>query len=74
MAYDIIIHSKKGNTLRYAIQENIIANSVRDAGYDSVLGYSQRRNGDYFISEIFDVRELTYPSNNWESNIHSKFH
>jgi len=73
LAYDIIRHSKKGNLLRYAIQENIIANSVRNAGYDSVLGYSQRRNGDYYISEIFDVRELTYPSNNWEADIHSKF-
>jgi len=73
LGYDMIINSKQSNLIRYAIQENIIANSVRDAGYDSVLGYSRRRNGDYYISEIFDVRELTYPSNEWEADIHSKF-
>ena len=73
LGYDIIRHSRQHNTLRYAIQENIIANSVRDAGYDSILGYSRKRNGDYYISEIFDVRELTYPSNEWEADIHSKF-
>jgi len=73
MAYDMVRHSKHSNTLRYAIQENIIAHSIRDAGYDSVLGYSKRRNGDYFISEIFDVREITYPSEDYDSDIHSKY-
>ena len=49
-------YSKKSNTLPLAIQENIIAHAVRDAGYDCVLGYSKRRDNTYFISEIFDVR------------------
>ena len=62
MAYNIVTNSKQGNTLPYAVQENIVANAVRNAGYDSVLGYSQKKSGDKFISEIFDVREATYPT------------
>lgn len=72
-AYYILKHSNVGNTLRYAIQENIIAHAVRDAGYDCVLGYSKRRDDTYFISEIFDVREITYPSHNKPSDIHKSF-
>lgn len=72
-AYYILKHSNVGNTLRYAIQENIIAHAVRDAGYDCVLGYSKRKDDTYFISEIFDVREITYPSHNKPSDIHKSF-
>lgn len=52
----------KGNGLVLSIQENIVANVVRNAGYDSVIGWSAKRDGTPFISEIFDVREMTYPS------------
>lgn len=62
MAYNIVTNSKSGNTLPYAVQENIVANAVRNAGYDAVLGYSQKKSGDKFISEVFDVREATYPT------------
>lgn len=57
----IIENSKKGNQLKYALRENAIANTVRNAGYDSVLGYSKGKKGN-FLSEIFDVREATYPT------------
>ena len=63
-----------GNVYVYTIQENIIANSVRKAGYDSVVGYSQRRDGTFFISEVFDVREATYPSKfNPGGTVHQTF-
>ncbi len=52
----------KGNNLAYAIQENIVASTVRTSGYDSVVGWSSKRDGTPFLSEVFDVREVTYPS------------
>lgn len=73
VSWDIVKNSTKGSTLPYAIQENIVAEAVREAGYDSVLGYSKRRDGSLFISELFDVRETTYPSKDYESEIHPKF-
>lgn len=57
----IVENSQKGNQLKYALRENAIANTVRNAGYDSVLGYSKGKKGN-FLSEIFDVREATYPT------------
>jgi len=62
MAYNIVTNSKSGNTLPYAVQENIVANAVRNAGYDAVLGYSKKKTGDPFLSEVFDVREAAYPT------------
>lgn len=60
-----------GNNWAYAIQENIVANSIRKAGYDSVVGWSSKRDGTPFLSEIFDVREITYPnSRNTEGEVH----
>lgn len=73
IAWNMVEVSKQGNTLRYAIQENIIAHAVREAGYDAVIGYSTKRDGTPFISEIFDVRETTYPSSNVEADIHESF-
>jgi hypothetical protein len=73
LAWNIVENSKQGNTLVYAVQENIIAHAVRESGYDSVIGYSKKRDGSHFISEIFDVRETTYPSNELESDIHDSF-
>jgi hypothetical protein len=54
--------SRQGNQLAYALQEAAVAQKVRDAGYDAVLGFSQKKTGDKFISEVFDVREATYPT------------
>jgi len=72
-AAEIVHNSRMGNTLPYAVQENIVAHEVRKAGYDSVLGYSKKRTGEPFISEIFDVREITYPQRFGESDIHQAF-
>lgn len=75
MAWQIIQNSQKGNQLRYALQENIIAHAVRDAGYDAVLGYSKGRAGrGEFISEVFDVREVDYPvPGGGEARLHPSF-
>lgn len=72
MAWDIIAHSKKGNQLRYALQENIIAHAVRDSGHDAVVGYTRSKVGPV-LSELFDVREQTYPSNALSPQIHQTF-
>lgn len=72
LAWEIIQNSKAGNTLRYALQEHVIAHAVRDAGYDSVVGYSKGKAGT-FISEVFDVREQTYPARGMDSQVHDKF-
>jgi hypothetical protein len=59
----IVENSKYGNQLTYALQENAVANAVRNAGHDAVLGYSKGRGdkGEFF-SEVFDVREKAYPT------------
>lgn len=59
-AYQILRTSSQGNQLRYALQEHIIAHAAREAGYDSIVGYSKGKKGA-FISEVFDVREAYYP-------------
>lgn len=63
MAYNIVNNSKTGNTLPYAVQENIVGNAVRNAGHDAVIGYGKGRGdkGEFF-SEVFDVREQSYPN------------
>lgn len=60
MAYNIVSNSKTGNQLPYAVQENIVAHAVRNAGHDAVLGHSKGKSGP-FLSEVFDVRESHYP-------------
>lgn len=70
--YELITNSTKGNQLRYALQENIIAHAVRAAGYDSVVGYSKGKNGAS-ISEVFDVREDAYPTPEGDYSIHTAF-
>lgn len=57
----IIANSRKGNTLPYALQEAAVASAVRAAGHDSILGFSKRRTGEQFLSELFDLRESHYP-------------
>lgn len=73
MAYNIVTNSKSSNTLPYAVQENIVANAVRNAGYDAVFGYSKKKTGDPFLSEVFDVREATYPTKQGEFTLRQEF-
>ncbi|WP_045834464.1 LPD23 domain-containing protein [Hyphomicrobium sp. 99] len=72
LAYEIIANSKQGNQLRYALQENVIAHAVREAGYDSVVGYSKGKAGAS-VSEVFDVREIDYPTPGETATLHPKF-
>lgn len=72
LAYEIVANSSKGNQLRYALQENIIAHAVREAGYDAVVGYSKGKAGP-FVSEVFDVREIDYPVPGGEATLHPMF-
>lgn len=63
MEYEILAKSTKGNQLAYALQEAAVASAVRRAGHDAVLGYStSRKTKEPFISEVFDVRERMYPT------------
>lgn len=68
----IIDNSKKGNQLKYALRENAIANTVRNAGYDAVLGYSKGKKGNFF-SEVFDLRELNYPTKDGDFKLNPMF-
>lgn len=70
--FDIINNSREGNQLRYAVQEIIIAHAIREAGYDAMVGYSKGKNGAS-ISEVFDVREQSYPAREMESEIHENY-
>jgi hypothetical protein len=69
----IISNSKQGNQLRYALQEAAVAQKARDAGYDAVIGYSKKKSGDPFLSEVFDVREAIYPSTQGDYRLMDKF-
>lgn len=71
-AYGIIENSKQGNQLRYALQEYAVAHAVRAAGFDSVVGYSKGKAGAN-ISEVFDVREVYYPTPEGDFEIHDQF-
>lgn len=68
----IVQNSKKGNQLAYALQEAAVGSAVRKAGYDSVLGYSKGKAGN-FLSELFDVRESHYPDKFGFSKVHDSF-
>lgn len=72
LAYEIVQASKTGNQLPYALQENVVAHAVRNAGYDAVVGHSKGKAGA-FISEIFDVREDMNPTADGDYSIHEKF-
>lgn len=61
-AYEIWANSRKGNQLRYALQEAAVGSAVRNAGYDGVIGYGVKRDKSPFVSEVFDVREQRYPT------------
>ena len=64
--------SREGNTLRYALQELAVAHAARAAGYDAVVGYSGSKTGPK-ISEVFDLREQTFPARGMESQVHEDF-
>ena len=68
----IVDNSRKGNQLRYALQEAAVAQKVRDSGYDAVIGHSKGKAGP-FISEIFDVRESYYPNATGGFELNPKF-
>jgi hypothetical protein len=59
-AHDMVEHSTKGNLLAYAIQEHIVAASLREAHYDAVIGYGKAK-GAPRLSEVFDLREEQFP-------------
>ena len=46
---------------------------ARDAGYDAVIGFSKKKSGDPFLSEVFDVREAIYPSKQGDYRLMDKF-
>jgi hypothetical protein len=69
----IFSKSREGNQLAYALQEAAVAQKTRDAGYDAVIGYSKKRDGAPFLSEIFDVREAIYPSREGDYRLMDKF-
>lgn len=72
-AYHIVENSQKGNQLRYALQEAAIASAARKAGHDGIIGYSELRGankGKQKISEVYDVREDSYPSPHGDYSIH----
>jgi len=68
----IIDNSRKGNQLKYALQEAAVAQKVRDAGYDAVIGHSKGKQGP-FISEVFDIRESHYPNQYGDFQLNPKF-
>lgn len=68
----ILDNSKRGNQLPYALQEAAVAQAVRDAGHDAVLGYSKGKSG-HFLSELFDVRESHYPDKFGWSRVFPEF-
>ena len=57
----IVENSAHGNQLPTALQEAAVASALRSAGHDSALGYSVTKQKKPFLSELFDVREKTYP-------------
>lgn len=72
LIYEILPASTEGNTLAYALQENVVAHAIREAGYDAMVGYSKGKEGP-FISEVFDVREIDYPIPGGLGSIHPNF-
>ncbi len=72
LIYEILPASTQGNTLSYALQENVVAHALREAGYDSSVGYS-KANGKTVIAEVFDVREIDYPTPGETAALHPDF-
>lgn len=72
-AWEILRVSKTGNTLPYAIQENIVAHAIREAGHDAMIGWSKGKEGP-FIAEVFDVREDMVPTPEGDFQVHDEFY
>ena len=60
LAQDILRYSREGNQLPYAIQENIVASTVKAAGHDAILGYS-KVGGKLRLTEVVALGETSYP-------------
>ena len=73
LAEHILQNSTKGNQLPYALQEAAAASAARKAGHDGVIGFSKKRDGSPFLSEIYDVRENRYPSRSGDYSVHPQF-
>ena len=69
----IMQNSKFGNQLPYALQELIVSEAARKAGHDSIVGFSKKRTGEPFISELFDLREATYPTKQGGFSLRDEF-
>jgi len=63
-----------GNFLIMAVSENIAANNIRNAGYDSILGVSYTKQKEPFLGEIIDLREISYPSQEQSGDIHPSYY
>lgn len=72
MAYEILQNHNRGNLTMTAIVEHIAASELRRQGYDSMVAYSAFR-GKPTISEIFDVREETYPDEEGRTELHPQY-
>ena len=68
----IVNNSKQGNQLAYALQEAAAGSAVRKAGHDVVLGHSKGKSGP-FLSEVFDLRERSYPNKFGGSDVWDSF-
>lgn len=69
----ILEKSKYGNQLPYAMQEYIVGEAARKAGHDSIVGFSKKKTGEPFISELFDLREATYPTKQGGFSLRDEF-
>jgi ribosomal protein S18 acetylase RimI-like enzyme len=73
LARYIMQNSKFGNQLPYALQELIVSEAARKAGHDSIVGFSKKKTGEPFISELFDLREETYPTKQGGFSLRDEF-
>jgi len=69
----ILEKSRFGNQLPYAMQEYIVGEAARKAGHDSIVGFSKKKTGEPFISELFDLREATYPTKQGGFSLRDEF-
>lgn len=62
LAYTIATTAKTGNQLPYAVQEAIVGAALREAGYDSMVAFTNATaKSPARIAEIFDVEMPTFP-------------
>jgi hypothetical protein len=75
LAEHLFYNSRKGNQLKFALQENIVANTLKRHGYDSLLSYNKKGWGHsgHHLTELFDLRRNHYPKSNEELSAISKY-